>query len=169
MIHNRWFSIAHHTSHPLAQHNSPWLTTTCSALHTINHNHLLSTTHHDSQPPVFFLHPNLKIKKATENTVCNIWSQCALWLWVMVCNAEPVSVNHGGLCWASGCESCVLYWTEPLWIMLFYTEPIVFELWCVMPLSITHHDSHPWHSIAHHDSQPLAYHSKQWFTVTGSI
>ena len=29
------------------------------------------------------------------------WSE---WLWVMVCNAEPVVVKHGVLCWASGCE-----------------------------------------------------------------
>jgi hypothetical protein len=48
-------------------------------------------------------------------------------VWIMVCNAELVVVNHGVLCWAGGCESCVLCWTERLWIMLCYTDPIVFE------------------------------------------
>jgi hypothetical protein len=43
-------------------------------------------------------------------------------MWIMVCNAEPVVVNHGVLCW-----------TEQLWIILCYTEPIVLELWCAMP------------------------------------
>ena len=33
----------------------------------------------------------------------------AEWLCVMVCNAEPVVVNHGLLCRVSGCESCVLF------------------------------------------------------------
>ena len=66
--------------------------------------------------------------------------------WIMICYAMPVvvshgelccarDVNHGVLCWASCSDSCVLYWTEKLWIMLFYTEPIVFELWCAMPSS----------------------------------
>jgi hypothetical protein len=27
------------------------------------------------------------------------------WLWMMVCYSEPVVVNHGVLCWASGCEA----------------------------------------------------------------
>jgi hypothetical protein len=32
-------------------------------------------------------------------------------VWTMVCNAEPVVVNHGVLCWTSGCESwCVMLW-----------------------------------------------------------
>jgi hypothetical protein len=34
----------------LAQHSSPWFTTTSSAYHTMIHNHWLSIAHHDSQP-----------------------------------------------------------------------------------------------------------------------
>jgi hypothetical protein len=41
--------ITHYDSHPLAQQSSPWLTTTCSALHTMIHNQLFRITHHDSQ------------------------------------------------------------------------------------------------------------------------
>ena len=46
------FSIAHMNSKPLAQHNTPWFTTTGSAYHTIIHNHWFSITHHDYQPLV---------------------------------------------------------------------------------------------------------------------
>jgi hypothetical protein len=89
MVH--WLNITHYDSQPLAQHNSTWLTTTCSALHTINHNHLLSITHHVSQR-----------------------------LWIMVCYSEPVVVNHGVLCWASGCES----WCALLNQLLWYNMPL---------------------------------------------
>ena len=40
-------------------------------------------------------------------------SRCAMlshWLWIIVCFAEPVVVNHCELCWASGRESRVLFW-----------------------------------------------------------
>ena len=59
------------------------------------------------------------------------------WLWVMVCNAEPVVVNHGVLCWASGCEfMCailnrtvvnyvVLYWADCVLNMVCHAEPLV--------------------------------------------
>jgi hypothetical protein len=74
----------------------------------------------------------------------------AEWLWVMVCNAEPVFVNHGVLCWASGCESCVLYWIEQLWIMLCYTEPIV----CHAELLVVNHMSQ-WLWIMECNTEPV--------------
>jgi hypothetical protein len=70
---------------------------------------------------------------------CELWRVMVdQWWWVMVCIAEPVVVNHGVLCWASGCESC-----------------------CAI-LSRLH-----WFSITHHDLQPLAQHYTAWFTTTG--
>jgi hypothetical protein len=78
-----WISITHHDSQPLAQNSTPWFTTTRSFI-----------TYHDSQP------------LAQHNTP---WFTCELWwvmlsqrLWIMVCYAEQVVVNHFGLCWASG-------------------------------------------------------------------
>jgi hypothetical protein len=43
----------------------------------------------------------------------------------MASYAEPVVVNHGGLCWASRCESWCAIQSQWLWIMLCYTEPVV--------------------------------------------
>ena len=75
-----------------------------------------------------------------------MWTLCQ-WVWTMLCytepadgnhdvNAVPVGVNHGGLCWASGCESRVLCWANCcetmwmilrywLWIIVSYAEPVV--------------------------------------------
>jgi hypothetical protein len=55
--HNHWLSIAHHDSQPLAQHNTPWFTTTSTALHTMIHNHWFSITHHSSQPLAQYITP----------------------------------------------------------------------------------------------------------------
>jgi len=46
------------------------------------------------------------------------------WLWFMVCYAEPVIVNHGVLCWASGCASWCAMLCQWLWMMLWYAEPV---------------------------------------------
>jgi hypothetical protein len=104
VIQNHWYSITHHESHPLAQHSSPWLTTTCSALHTMIHksivqdytpwftitcsglhtmiyNHWFSITHDNSHPMAQYNIP-----------CCTMLSQ---WLWIIVCYAEPVVLNHG--------------------------------------------------------------------------
>jgi hypothetical protein len=82
------------------------------------------------------------------------------WLWIMVRYAVPVVVNHGVLCWISGCELLcamflnhgVLYWACEssfvmlclwFWVMVNYAEPLVVnhrllccakgcESWCVM-------------------------------------
>ena len=43
----------------------------------------------------------------------------------MVCDAEPVDVNHGVLCWASGCESSCAMLRQWLRIMVSYDEPVV--------------------------------------------
>jgi hypothetical protein len=53
------------------------------------------------------------------------------WLWVMMSNAERVVMNHGVLCWASGCESwCVMLCQgcESWCVMLCQGC----ESWCVM-------------------------------------
>jgi hypothetical protein len=74
------------------------------------------------------------------------------WLWIMVYNAEPVAMNHGVLCWASG--HGMLFWSSDcvswcdmlsqwLCIMVWYSEPVVVnhgvlfwagcgESWCAM-------------------------------------
>ena len=47
------------------------------------------------------------------------------WVWIMVCYAEPVVVNHCELCWASGCETLwvmLRYW---FWIIVSNAEPVV--------------------------------------------
>jgi hypothetical protein len=46
---SHWQTLLHNV---VKSHISPWLTTTCSALHTMIHNHLLNIVHHDSQPLV---------------------------------------------------------------------------------------------------------------------
>jgi hypothetical protein len=43
----------------------------------------------------------------------------------MVCYSEPVVVNHGVLCWASGCESWCAMLNQWLCIMVCYAEPVV--------------------------------------------
>ena len=47
------------------------------------------------------------------------------WLWIMVCYTEPVVVNHGGLCRASGCKSWCVLLSYCLWVMVSYAEPKV--------------------------------------------
>ena len=43
------------------------------------------------------------------------------WLLIMVCNSEPLVVNHGLLCCAKGCELCRVI----MEIMVYYTESVV--------------------------------------------
>ena len=56
------------------------------------------------------------------------------WLWTMLCFVEWVGVNHGVLCWASGCELCRVMLSQWLWlwIMLCYAEPGCYESQCAM-------------------------------------
>ena len=61
------------------------------------------------------------------------------WLWIMVGYAELVVVNHGVLCWVSGCESVRLMLSQWLWIIVSYTEPVVGNHDVnAMPLGVNH-------------------------------
>jgi hypothetical protein len=108
MIHNLWHSMTIHDSQPLAHHSIQWFTTSGSELHTMTHKHWLRITHHVSKVVV------------NHDVLC--W---VLWLWIMVCYAEPVVVNHGLLCWASGCESWCVILSQWLWVMVCNSEPEV--------------------------------------------
>ena len=54
------------------------------------------------------------------------------WLWIMVCYADPVAVNHGLLYCAKGFESWWVMLSKWLWTMLCYAELGGCESWCVM-------------------------------------
>jgi hypothetical protein len=73
---------------------------------------------------------------------CELWRVMVdQWLWVMVCNAEPVVLNHGVLCWASGCEfMCailnrtvvnyvVLYWADCVLVMVCHAGHWLWMIW----------------------------------------
>ena len=60
------------------------------------------------------------------------WTLLSQWLWIMVCYAEPVVVNHCELCWAGGCETLWAMPSQWLWIILCYAEPGVLVSWCAM-------------------------------------
>jgi hypothetical protein len=92
MIHIHWHSIIRHVSQSLAKHCTTWFTTTGTSWLAIIHNHWLSIAQHDSQP------------LAQDNSVGK-----------HDVNAVPVGVNHGGLCWASGCESRCAMLSQLLW------------------------------------------------------
>ena len=47
-----------------------------------------------------------------------------MWLWIMLCYAEPVVVNQYVLFWGSGCESWCIILNQWLWIMFCYSEPV---------------------------------------------
>jgi hypothetical protein len=89
-----WLSITHHDSQPLAQHYTPSITITCSALHTITQNHWSSKMHHNSQPLSHIIHNQLVWVMVchAEKLVMNDMSQ---WLWIMVHFAGPVVLRHG--------------------------------------------------------------------------
>ncbi|SMN17155.1 hypothetical protein CRYPD_11 [uncultured Candidatus Thioglobus sp.] len=44
---------------------------------------------------------------------------------IMACHTEPVVVNHGVLCGASGCESWCVIQSQWLLIMVINDEPVV--------------------------------------------
>jgi hypothetical protein len=46
------------------------------------------------------------------------------WLLIMVCNSEPVVVNHGLLYCAKGCELWRVILSQWLSIMVCYTKPV---------------------------------------------
>jgi hypothetical protein len=47
------------------------------------------------------------------------------WLLIMVCNTEPVVVNHGLLCCAKGCELWHVMLSQWLLVMMCIAEPVV--------------------------------------------
>jgi hypothetical protein len=143
-------------------------------------NHWLSIAHHSSQPLA---------QHYTPWSGCESWCVMLIkWLWIMVCNAEPVVVSHGVQCWANGCVSWCTMVSQCLLIMVCNSEPVVVNhgllccakgcnLWDVMlcqwfwivlcytePVVVNHGvlltivHNH-WYSISHHDSQPLAQHN----------
>jgi hypothetical protein len=107
------------------------------------HNLCHSITHHDSHP-----------------RGCESWCvMLCLWLWIMVCYDQPVLVNHGVLCWASGYVSWCAMLRQWFWIMVCYSGPVVVNNGVFTTTRSF---------ITHHDSQPLAQHNTPWFTTTGS-
>jgi hypothetical protein len=145
IIHNHWLSITQHDSQPLAQHDNPWsqplphhstpwFTTSGSELHTMIDNHWLSTTNHDSQTLIrhdtpWFPTTGVSIAHHDSQLLCSnntsrfITTELTIGLWITVSYDEPMVVNHGVLCWASGCESWCVILSQWLWIMLCYSEP----------------------------------------------
>jgi hypothetical protein len=122
------------------------------------HNHWLSITHHDSQPLVQHYTP----WKSWIVMLCQR-------LWIVAWYCKPVVVNHGVLCWASGCESWCVLLSQWLLIMVCFTEPVNTP-WLITTGSVNHTMIHNhWLSIAHHDSQPLARNTMPRFTTFGSV
>ena len=73
------------------------------------------------------------LSKVVVNHDMLYWAQ---WLRIMVCYSEPVVVNHGLSCWASGFEwrfamlsqwlwIIVIMLSQWLWIMVYHAEPVV--------------------------------------------
>jgi hypothetical protein len=156
---------------PLAQHISPWFTTTGSVYLTIISNHFLWIMVSYAEPVVVY-HCDLcwasgceswMLRKHFPISVNFLLQSNTLWIKTMdninlrsgtdkypeniiVIYAEPVVVSHGVLCWANDCDSWCAMLNQWLWFMLCYAELVV----------------------VNHGSQPLAQHKSQWYTTTGS-
>ena len=140
MITNHWLSISHYSSQPLVQYNTPWLSTTGSAKHTIIHNHWLSITHHDSQPLV---HHNSEwlttTGSALHTMIHNHWST------ITRHNSQPLAhIIHNQ------------------WLDMTHHN--------ANKIRSVYHNMIPNCSVQYrtHDSQPLAQHSTPLVTTTGS-
>jgi hypothetical protein len=59
VVHNCSVQYSTHDSHPLGQYNTPWFTTTGSALHTMTQDHWSSKMHNNSQPLTHIIHNQL--------------------------------------------------------------------------------------------------------------
>jgi hypothetical protein len=117
------------------------------------HIHWHSITHHNSQ------------RASDCESSCVIQSQ---WLWIMVCYAVPVDVNHGVLRWARGMESWWVILSLLVWIMMFYAERMVVHHVVLFWANGCHTMIHSqWLSITHNVSGPLAQHNTQCFTTIG--
>jgi hypothetical protein len=145
---------------------------------------------------MIYIHWFIITNHDSNDSCCAMMNQ---WLWIMDCYAVPKFVNHGELCWASGCESWCGMLSQWLWVMVCNAEPEVVNhgvLWWMIHkhwaqhsiswftttlLSIIHHDSqllglayhtlihNHWLRITYHDWQPLAQNNTPWFTTTGSV
>ena len=60
------------------------------------------------------------------------WVMLSEWLWITVCSAEPIVVNHCEWYLDIGCESLWVMLSQWVWIIVLYAEPGVLESWCVM-------------------------------------
>jgi hypothetical protein len=88
------------------------------------------------------------------------------WVWIMVCNSEPVVVNHGLLCGASGCESWCVLLSQWLLIMMYIQHC---TLWLTPTGSAKHTmTQNHWLSTTHHDLQSIAQDYTPWFTINCS-
>jgi hypothetical protein len=158
MIRNHWLSIAHHDTQPLAQHYTPWLTTTRISI---------------AQQWLWAMVSNAEQEVVNHGVLWWV-SGCESWFvmlcqrfWIMVSYAEPGVLNHGELCWASGCESWFIILIQWLWIMVSYAEPVDPRLTTIGSELHTMINK-LWLTIAHHNSQSLAQYITPWFTATSS-
>jgi hypothetical protein len=71
------------------------------------------------------------------------------WLWTMVYYSEPVVVNHGEICWATGYESLCFMLSRVCWNHSVLCWASDCDSWCVM-YNMNHNNRL---SIANHDSQ----------------
>jgi hypothetical protein len=94
MTHNHWLSITQHDSQPLAQHYTPSITITCSALHTMSQDHWSSKMHHNSQPLTHIIHNQL-LGMTYHNSNQLVMNDMRQWLWIMVHFAGPVVLSDG--------------------------------------------------------------------------
>jgi hypothetical protein len=148
----------------------------------------MGITHHDSQPlaqysiPWFtttgsalhtMIHNHwISITHHASQTLVNHGVLC----WVSGCELWcAMLVNHGELYWASGCESWFAMLCQWLWVMVSYSVPGVWimvcnaEPWFTATGSALHSMIYNhWLSITHHNSQPLAQHCNTWLTTTCS-
>jgi hypothetical protein len=111
------------------------------------HNHWLSITHHGESWCIILSH----------------------WLWIILCYSEAVVVNHGELCWASGCESWCVILSQ--WLLIMFTmthnhSDQYITPWFTTTGSVWHTMIHNhWLSITRHNSQPLAQHYNPWLAT----
>jgi hypothetical protein len=198
MTHNHLISITHHQSQSLAQHYAPWLKTTGPAKCAIIHNHwLISFITNCSAWHTITQTQSAQYKTTWFTTVrFSIAHMIRQWLWIMVCYAESVVVNHDVLYWDSGCEWWWAMLSQWLLIMMCYTEPVgvirgvlccakgceswrvILNQWlwimmCYAEPVVVNHGVLYWASgcqswCAMLDSQLLAHYNSLWFTTTGS-
>jgi hypothetical protein len=155
MIQNHWLRITHQDSQPHG-----------SALQqpvVVNHGVLCWTSGCESwcvfmcQWFLIMLHyyhdNNNGVRGVVFTTIIPSYRGGNRWLWIMVCYAEPVVVNHGLLCWASGCELLCVILCQWLWILVYYSGLVVVNhgvLCWAQWLGIM---------VCYNDSQPLGQHS----------